>query len=281
MAIDRLNNLLQRFSVSTHMFHHGPLCGITDFEATDGTGQLHLIKRGDVEVRHRRHQTVHISQPSLLFYPRPLGHRFITDARDGADMACASVQFNSGRSNPMVQALPPIVAMPLADLPQGARAVELLFDEAFGGRCGGKALVDRMFEVVLILIIRKLMDDGDVDTGLLAGLADPALAKALVALHEKPAEAWTLESLAGLAGMSRTRFAQAFRTTVGVPPGDYLTAWRISLAQDLLRQGRPMKHVAAEVGYGSEVALSRAFKARTGQSPRDWKNSAADLAFTD
>jgi AraC-like DNA-binding protein len=72
--------------------------------------------------------------------------------------------------------------------------------------------------------------------------------------------------------MSRSVFATAFRETVGTTPGQYLQGWRVRLAQKALRRGRPLKMISAEVGYGSEAAFSRAFKAHSGLSPRDWKN---------
>jgi AraC-like DNA-binding protein len=92
-------------------------------------------------------------------------------------------------------------------------------------------------------------------------------------MHERPAQAWTLESLATEAGMSRSVFAASFRDTVGATPGDYLARWRVGLAQQALRRGRPLKLVADEVGYGSEAALSRAFKTWVGHSPRDWRRT--------
>ncbi len=73
--------------------------------------------------------------------------------------------------------------------------------------------------------------------------------------------------------MSRSVFAAAFRDTVGITPGHYLREWRIGLAQQALRRGRPLKAVAADVGYGSEAALSRAFRASTGRSPREWQQA--------
>jgi len=111
---------------------------------------------------------------------------------------------------------------------------------------------------------------------MLSGLSHPRLRGALVALHESPASDWTLDALAREAGMSRSVFAAAFRETVGTTPGQYLQDWRIALAQQALRRGRPLKVVAADVGYGSETALSRAFKAQTGQSPRAWRNALRD-----
>lgn len=270
--LDRLDALLKRFSVSARLFHAGPLCGGHDFQYDEGF--LHVVRSGWVDVHHDRLRTLHLTQPSLLFYPRPLGHRMVTDKTVGADMVCATVRFSGGSANPVGQALPPVVALPLADLDGMASLLDLLFTEALTPQCGRQAVVDRLFEVLLIRLIRKLMNEGLVDTGLLAGLAHPHLAKALVALHEAPADDWSLESLAARAGMSRSTFANAFRDTVGVTPGDYLAAWRVTLAQDLLKRGRALKHVALDVGYGSTVALSRAFKARTGVSPREWKVQA-------
>ena len=133
------------------------------------------------------------------------------------------------------------------------------------------ALVERLVEVVMIQILRQLMESDEVSGGLLSGLAHPRLRNALVAMHETPAKEWTLEELAGVAGMSRSVFATAFRETVGTTPGQYLQGWRVRLAQKALRRGRSLKVIATEVGYGSEAAFSRAFKAHAGQSPRSGK----------
>ena len=276
MTIDRLDSLLQRFSVSARMFHSGPLCGIHDFVPEPGLGQLHLVRRGPVGITHAGGAELLVEEPSLLFYPRPMAHRFATDTTTGADMACAHVRFNEGANNPLADALPAFVMMPLAELAGTAEILEALFGEATGQRCGRQAIVNRLFEVVLIQILRQLMAAGRADAGLLAGLAHPQLARSLVAMHERPAQAWSLEQLANAAGQSRSAYASLFRKTIGCTPGDYLAQWRVSIAQDWLRKGRALKWIAEEVGYGSEAALSRAFKARCGLSPRDWKRGDSE-----
>ena len=267
---DRLAALMAHFPVSAHVFQAGALCGIHTLEAADGRGQLHLIRRGPVEVFHRA-TSLRIEAPSLLLYPRPLSHRFVTDPLAGADMVCAHLIFESGIDNPMAAALPEVVCLPL-DAVQGADPVlTLLFEEAFSQRCGGVALVERLFEVVMIQILRQLMESGALAGGLLSGLSHPRLRHALVGMHEAPAHEWTLDELASAAGMSRSVFAASFRETLGTTPGHYLQGWRIALAQQALRRGRALKVISADVGYGSEAALSRAFKAQTGLSPRAWK----------
>lgn len=275
MPTDRLDALLQRFSVRAQMFHSGPLCGAHVFPEVGDYGQLHLVRRGPVQAHHGARRSVRIREPSLIFYPRPLRHRLITDADQGADLACANLSFNAGPLNPLAQALPDVVVLPLAELTDAQPLLDALFREAFTQACGRQHVVNRLFEVVIILILRHLMDRERINHGLLAGMADPRIAKALVAMHEGPGRAWPLEKLALQAGMSRSQFAAVFQDRVGIGPGEYLAKFRISIAQDMLRRGAPLKQVASDVGYGSAAALSRAFSAISGQSPRMWKTSAS------
>lgn len=271
--VDRLESLLTHFAVHARMFHSGALCGLNEVPTLPDTGQLHLIKLGPVEVTHDGESPLHVVEPSLLLYPRPLKHRFVTDAKRGADLACANLHFDGGVANPIAAALPPAICVPLAEIYGADGVLSLLFDEAFNQRCGRQALVNRLFEVVLIQVLRHLMESGQIRSGMLAGMGHPKLRHALVAMHEQPAHEWSLEELAEKAGMSRSVFADTFRDTVGLTPGAYLQHWRVNLAQQALRQGRSLKMIAVEVGYGSEAALSRAFKVQSGLSPREWKQS--------
>ena len=271
--MDRLQSLLTRFSLSARLFHSGPLCGRHDFLARAGVGQLHLLRAGTVQAWHGGIRPALISEPSVLFYPRPLPHRFVTDAARGADLACAEIAFASGL-HPLVQALPTVVVMPLDEIEGGRGLLELLFDEAFGQRCGRQHVVDRLFEVVLVLILRALIAGGRVEPGVLSGLADPALARTLVAIHEAPGRPWTLPEMAALAAMLRSRFAARFLAVVGSTPGVYLARYRMAVAQDLLRRDRPLAQVAEAVGYGGTAAFSRAFAALCGCAPGAWREQA-------
>jgi AraC-like DNA-binding protein len=270
---DRLEALLNRFSVSARMFHSGALCGINDLPALDELGQLHLIKRGPIDVSHQGQPVVHITDPSLLLYPKPFAHRFITDAERGADMACANLQFDGGAANPIAAALPPFICLSLASIEGTDNILALLFEEAFNQRCGRQALIDRLFEVVLIQVLRHLMEAGHIRSGMLAGMSHPKLRLALIAMHEQPAQEWSIDALADIAAMSRSVFASAFRDTIGCTPGAYLQSWRVGLAQQALRRGRSLKLIAVEVGYGSEAAFSRAFKAQSGVTPSEWRRA--------
>jgi AraC-like DNA-binding protein len=268
---DRLQALLSHFAVSARTFQAGALCGTHALDGDSPYGQLHLVRDGDVEVRHGRTLAARIREPSLLLYPRAMAHRFITDSERGADFVCANLTFDGGSANPIASSLPPFVCLSLSQLHGSEAVLQLLFTEALEHNCGRQAMLDRLFEVLLIQVLRQLMENGQARVGMLAGLAHPQIRKAIVCMHDHPGEDWSLEQLAAVSGMSRSAFANAFRDVVGATPGSYLQRWRVGLAQKALRDGRSLKLIAAEVGYASEAALSRAFKATSGKSPREWR----------
>ena len=145
------------------------------------------------------------------------------------------------------------------------RAVGFVGRSGYAGEPGPGSWGEQVFP--------RFLEAGQTGAGMLAGLSHPRLRLALVAMHENPAQDWSLEALAARAGMSRSVFANAFRDTVGCTPGAYLQRWRIGLAEQALRRGRTLALIADEVGYGGEAALSRAFKAQTGLSPRQWREA--------
>ncbi|MCZ2441569.1 MAG: AraC family transcriptional regulator [Burkholderiales bacterium] len=275
--LDRLSGMLERFRVRARLHHSGTLCGLSHFDACEGHGYLHLLRRGRLRVSHPGARDVPESmafdEPTLLLYPRPLTHRFHNPPAEGADFTCAQLIFEGGTCNPLARALPSLIALPLARVSGLDMALELLFAETDRVRCGQRLLADRLFEVVVIQLVRWLLDhpqEAGVRAGVISGLSDPRLARALTAMHEAPGESWPLARMAERAGMSRTAFAVRFREVVGQAPADYLGDWRMALAQRQLREGRSIKALAADLGYANPSALSRAFAAKVGVSPREW-----------
>jgi AraC-like DNA-binding protein len=277
---DRLQALLSHFAISARTFNAGALCGINSHDGSGPDGQLHLVRSGDVDVKHGNRIAARVREPSLLLYPRPMAHKFVTDSERGADFVCANLGFEGGNANPIASALPDFVCLPLKQLHGSEAVLELLFREAMEQYCGRQAMLDRLFEVILIQVLRQLMEQGRTQVGMLAGLAHPRLRNAIVVMHEEPQKEWSLEDLAAVSGMSRSAFANGFREAVGLTPGAYLQRWRIGLAQKALREGRSLKHIAQDVGYGSEAALSRAFKAQSGMGPREWRSSKSGVITT-
>lgn len=267
---DRLAALLGQFSINARTFQAGVLCGVNTLDGAGQYGQLHLLRQGKAEVWHGNTKAHTLDGPTLLFYPRPFAHQFVTDPEQGADFVCAHISFEGGAANPLGSALPACVCIPLAQLPDSVPVLALLFAEAEADNCGRQVVLDRLFEVLLVQLLRQLMDGGSTQVGLLAGFAHLQLRRAIVAIHQAPEKDWSVESLAAVAGMSRSVFANQFRDAVGETPASYLQGWRIGLVQKWLRSGQPLRLIAEEAGYSSESALSRAFKSQCGLSPRAW-----------
>jgi AraC-like DNA-binding protein len=267
---DRLVELLKRFELRARVFQAGPLCHSARFDEADGLGgHIHVQQRGTLRVESPGHPSLLIDEPSLFFYMNPTTHRLLPQDGDVV-MVCASMEFGAGLRNPLARALPRMVLIRLRDMPTLDKTLQVLFREAAEQHCGRQAVLDRLIEVVFIQVLRDLMDQQRLQVGLLAGLAEPRLAKAINAMHTEPARNWSLEELAETAGMSRARFAVKFRDVVGMTPGSDLSEWRLGVAQSLLRQGKPMQLVSDVVGYGSTSALSRAFRSQLGLSPTEW-----------
>jgi AraC-like DNA-binding protein len=275
--VDRLSSLLERFRIHTRMSFSGPMCGKHVFAQEANKAYLHVLRRGSMEIRHPGAKgmptRIQLNEPSLIFYPRPFTHHFHNAPRDGSDFTCAEIAFEGGQSHPIVQALPPLVVLRLDEVNGLQASLNLLFAETEHVRCGHRVLADRLFEVVLIQLLRWLLDNpshAKISSGLLMGLSSPQLAKALTAMHESPGEPWTVEQLADASGMSRTAFAVKFKQLVGQPPAEYVANWRLTIAQARLREGAPLKMLASELGYSSQSALTRVFTAKLGVSPREW-----------
>lgn len=276
--MDRLTTLLNHFSLRAGVFYTGQICGIHDFEEDALHGHIHLVRRGPAQVIGVGKDVIDITEPSILFLPRPEAHRLVADDGVGADVVCGTVLFGAGGRNPVTDSLPSVVLVALAALPGVEALLGLMFDEAFSEQCGSQAALDRLCEVLMIRLLRHCIDQGLTQGGALAGLSDSRLAKALIEIHADPARAWQLSSMAAAAGMSRARFAVRFREVTGETPADYLATWRVMSAQRLLKQGRHLKHVACEVGYGSASALSRVFVRKLGYSPTEWLNEQQNVA---
>jgi len=274
--MDRLTTLLSNFSLHAGVFYTGNICGIHDFAQNGLRGHIHLIQRGPVQVIGVKQEVFEISEPTLLFLPRPDRHRLVADDRSGADVVCATVQFGGSGRNPITDSLPNVVIVRLATLAGVEALLSLMFEEAFADLEGRQAVLDRLCEVLMIRLLRHCIECGLTQGGTLAGMADARLAKTIAAIHEDPAQDRDLSSMAALAGMSRARFAARFREVTGETPADYLASWRVMTAQGMLKRGLQLKHVASEVGYGSASALTRVFVRKLGCSPTEWLKGAQD-----
>ena len=193
---------------------------------------------------------------------------------------CAAFNYDLEVGEPLMGLLPPVIHVP-ADPVVGrdvAAIVELLALEVGAGRPGSRAAAARLFDTLLIAAIRHWLDrQADAEApSWLRGLRDPALARVLALLHERPAEQWTVEALAHEAHMSRATLARRFAEVVGEPPLTYLARWRMHLAAQRLKYSTDtVEAIARQVGYTSEYAFNRAFARHRGQPPGRYRRFAS------
>lgn len=242
--VDRLSALIDRFRIGASVLRgDAPAC-------PDGPVNLHLITEGEG------------ARPRWLVF-RPGGAGPTPQGR----VALAARVDLGGEASPLAMALPEEMRVDLAGAPALDAVATVLLEEVERPRCGGRAIVDRLCEIVVIRFLRHAVETGQAQGGLIAGLGHPQIMLALVAMHEAPERRWKLEDLASLCGMSRTAFATTFRDVVGRTPGAYLQDWRLAVARHEIGRGGSLKAVAGRVGFSSAAAFSRAFSRQFGHAP--------------
>lgn len=158
--------------------------------------------------------------------------------------------------------------------------VRFVADETTAQRAGRDLLLSRLVEVMLIEALRTTQMQ-DAPPGLLRGLADARLAAAIRAMHAEPARSWTVGELAKTAALSRSAFFERFSRAVGQAPMEYLLAWRMAVAKDMLRhRDLALDAVAESVGYSSSSTFSTAFSRYVGRAPGRFAREARQADLT-
>ncbi|MDF1749042.1 MAG: AraC family transcriptional regulator [Alphaproteobacteria bacterium] len=186
----------------------------------------------------------------------------------------AAIEWN-GRSNPLVAALPDCITLDLQHDSQSAGLIALIQGELADQRCGVDPVISRLCEVLIVRLMRVQIERGSSRAGLLAGLSDARLSRALVAIHDKPGQDWRNQELAEIAGLSLSRFTEVFTETIGQPPTAYLRNWRLTVALQDVAKGDRIEVISRRYGYKSPEGFTRAFKSRYGHTPIDMRGRLA------
>jgi AraC-like DNA-binding protein len=195
---------------------------------------------------------------------------------------CAMVEFGTSGLNPVMQALPAAIVVRSEDQDTSAELhalARLMLAEYEAGAVGRQGVLDRLAEIMFVLVLRHHMQRAQELKGFLAALKDGRIARALTALHHAPGANWRVDTLAREAGMSRTVFVERFAGLLGETPMQYLAAWRMHLAETMLRERRlSVAQVAEQLGYRTETAFRRAFRRVCGVGPGDVRRRARNGA---
>lgn len=274
-GMDTLSEFLARIRLQGRLFFAGTVHRTLQLDKPPGMAFIHIAPNGGLELAQPGVPRIEVDAPSVLFCPSSCRYDIRPVTPGACELVCASFRFLRESAPHMALGLTETLIFPIADLGPAAGVVQALIGEFRQEGPGRSRALELLFDYLLVLLVRRAVADGAISTGLLYALSDARLSCALEAMHRAPETAWTVEALARHAGMSRSRFADRFGSVLGVSPIQYLTGWRMKVAQDLLCEGVPIKVVASSVGYGSQAAFTRVFQNMVGQPPGEWLKQAA------
>ena len=259
---------------------------------------FHMVQRGSARMRLDDGTELRLEPGDLALLPLGHGHALSSDtsliplpiteaiARPGAmdggihrikgtgettEVICGRFAFAGVLAPRLLKVLPRLIHV---EARQGRplewlRMIsETLITETQDPKPGSAIMIERLLDLMFIQVIRHWAGAHPRNLGWMSGLRDPQIGRALSAIHSDPAHPWTVAELATKASLSRSAFAARFVEVVGQTPQRYLATWRLDLASDQLRSGTlAISQIAQAVGYGSEAALTRAFKAQFGTTP--------------
>lgn len=206
--------------------------------------------------------------------PGPDGLPCLQNAAQGpaTRLLCGTLSFDPGAAPFIARHLPGVLHAASGNTaPWLDTSLRMLAEDVQGQDGGGQVIAGRLAEVLFIQVLRRMAAQ-DSPPPWLQALSDPQIGRALALVHQAPQTAWTAQTLAAKAGLSRSLFFQRFQSLLGETPAAYLTRWRMTVACGALRDpDAGLFEVAQAVGYASEAAFSRAFKREMGQPPSQWR----------
>jgi AraC-like DNA-binding protein len=190
---------------------------------------------------------------------------------------CGYMRCDPHLSRPILNGLPPVFKVNVRTDSSGhwlETSILHLVEEAVSGRVGSEAMLTKLSEALFVDTLRRYVDAlPQQQSGWLAGARDPLVGRSLALLHGRVAHPWTIANLADEVGLSRSALVERFSRYLSEPPIAYLTRWRLQLAAESLKQtSRGVADIAADIGYQSEAAFSRAFRREFGQPPGRYRS---------
>jgi AraC-like DNA-binding protein len=233
--------------------------------------RFYVVTTGRVEVAASDGPAVAVGSGDAVMVPHGTGHTLVNAADGTTRFLSGAYRLDQARPHPLFRDLPDLVSLPAGAgrYPSLQASIELVRSELDEQMYGKDVVLPALLDVLLVYLIRACLAEraGLLTTGWCVALDDEVIARSLRAVHERPADPWTVESLGAYAGLSRAAFARRFTALVGQPPLTYLTWWRLTMAARLLQTTDvPLSAVAQRSGYGSAYAFANAFKREYGIS---------------
>ncbi len=291
--MDVLSHLFNTFRIQANVFHNGQYCGSWQLD-TSGTrkASFHVVTHGQCEfLTHNgtRHAAT-LSMGDLVLFPRDSEHRVSSSINvttelntsksqpfsdglrdDGTGLVCGFLEFEHQSNNFLFDLLPDYMIVRSHEAPWNTnlkQILDLMITESIAEHPGVQATLNRLSEMIFMILIREKINDESQSSGFAAALRDLRIQKVLEAIHNDPAQDWTVESLAAIAAMSRSAFAAKFKSLLDETPLSYIKRWRMQSAYRWFRDdGITVAEAADRCGYVTEAAFAKAFKRELGVSP--------------
>ncbi len=293
--MDAITPVLDSFHLHASLFERARFCGHWALTHAGGEhASFHLVSQGRCWLdRMDGSEPFALDPGDLLVMPRDAPHRLgpeaqIGDEREperrplgahgpGTGLVCGYFAFEEGLHNPILDALPDYLLIRAEAMTTDTglrRLVELMILEAGHQATGSEAMVNHLADALFVGVVRHYLATAQQPSGLLAALADPALHRALQALHSEPGAHWTVDGIARVAAVSRTTLNARFADVLGVAPMTYLFRWRMQRARSRLRAGASVARVAERSGYATESGFAKAFARHFDYGPGVARRSA-------
>lgn len=265
----------------------------------EGKMMFHIVTAGRCWLQVGDKEPHLLQQGALALLPQGQGHRILSAPSANSDdlfsipvekiseryelmrhggggefteLTCGVMGFDHLAGQRLIDQLPELLVIDSFDGDSSGwlqSSLQFITQEARVLKPGGETIITHLADILVIQAIRTWVDRApEASTGWLAALRDKKIGQALAAIHRDPEYEWTIESLAGVVGMSRSGFSAKFTELVGDSAKSYLTKWRMQIArQRLAASATPVAIIAEQMGYNSEAAFSRAFKRNIGVTP--------------
>jgi AraC-like DNA-binding protein len=277
--MDILSEFFERTHLQGRLFFSGRVDGTLVLDKPPGMAFIHVISQGGINMVQPGLLNISIAEPSVLFCPSSCRYELRSSSTQGAELICASFQFGRNSLQPFPLGLEETLIFPFKELDNLSPVIGALLAEFQDQAPGRTKALNLLLEYVFVWLVRRSVMQRKISSGLLYALQDGRLGAVFNGIHLEPEALWTVERLASLANMSRSKFSAYFTQVMAISPMGYVTAWRMKVAQDLLRDGVQIKVVAASVGYSSQASFSRTFLNVVGWPPAEWlkrDNSAGE-----
>jgi AraC-like DNA-binding protein len=266
---DLLSDVLAQIRLTGEHVHSRSLAPRDHLEWETGTARICIVTHGALLIDAAADTRMTIDKGDLVMLPHGAGNLRLAASTSPAALVLCRFRFDPASLRNMVSALPSLILIRRAESAGWLDGiVHFLMIEAGDTQPGAALMISRLIDLLIIRTLRTWIQQGPA-SGWLGGMADVRIANALKAIHDRPLQRWTIDSLAAVANMSRSNFCERFTALVGQSPLRYHNEWRLALAREML--GRPdarIGEVGFSIGYESAAAFSRAYKAMFGHSPR-------------